>query len=199
MGAAPEIPTEQLDKPKQDRLLLWFTLKSVPGIGNHLFKRLIHHFKYPDIVLDATPDELLEVEGITPRLAAAIKRQRSTDKIRAEIDRTLQKGYSVITMADSDYPPLLREIPDPPPYLYVAGRLRQTQRAISVVGSRNATDYGLSTTRRMCKHLAEKKLTVVSGMPSRRPAAERLPKSATATNTRMAAKRSIGLFQKAEL
>jgi DNA processing protein len=164
MGETSKNPAKQFDKSRHDNLLQWFTLKSVSGIGNHLFKRLIQHFNSPDSVLNASTEELLQVEGLTPRLATAIKKQRPTDVMRVEIDRAAQKGFRVVTMADAAYPPLLREIPDPPPFIYVAGRLRQMQRTISVVGSRNATDYGLATTRRLCRHLAEKKLTVVSGM-----------------------------------
>jgi len=61
-------------------------------------------------------------------------------------------------------PALLRHIPDPPPFLYVYGNLHATQKNIAVVGSRNATGYGISITKKICADLAALKLTVVSGM-----------------------------------
>ncbi len=147
-----------------DHILPWFTLKSVPGIGDLLFKRLIDRFNSPESIFGATRDELLEVEGITPRLVAAIKQRKIPDPVKKEFDRVLQKGYRIVTMADSDYPPLLLQIPDPPPFLYVFGRLDGSIKNVAVVGSRNATSYGRSTTRRLCRDLARLKITVVSGM-----------------------------------
>jgi DNA processing protein len=58
----------------------------------------------------------------------------------------------------------LREIPDPPPYLYVYGKLDERPKKIAVVGSRHATTYGINTARDLCKDLASLGITVVSGM-----------------------------------
>ena len=67
-------------------------------------------------------------------------------------------------MNDPDYPELLLQIPDPPPFLYLYGRLEQKASAIAVVGSRMATRYGVSVARRLSADLAACGLTVVSGM-----------------------------------
>ena len=147
-----------------NHILPWFILRSVPGIGNLLFKRLIDRFNSPEFILGATRDELLEVEGITPRLVAAIKQRKIPDPVKKDFDLVLEKGYKIVTMADSDYPPLLLQIPDPPPFLYVFGRLDDSIKNVAVVGSRNATSYGRSTTRRLCRDLAQLKITIVSGM-----------------------------------
>jgi len=147
-----------------EKILPWFFLKSVPGIGNHTFKRLFDHFSSPDLVLQSDYNELLQVEGMTRRLASAIKKHKLPDLVRRELDNTIQRGYRIITMSDAEYPPLLLQIPDPPPFLYVYGSLNTSTRCIAVVGSRNATSYGVSTTIRLCSDLASRKITVVSGM-----------------------------------
>ncbi|HUT43329.1 MAG TPA: DNA-processing protein DprA [Desulfobacterales bacterium] len=147
-----------------EKILPWFFLKSVPGIGNHTFKRLFDHFSSPDLVLKSSYNELLQVEGMTRRLATAIKKHKLPDRVRRELDNTIQRGYRIITMADLQYPPLLLQIPDPPPFLYVYGSLNTSAGCIAVVGSRNATSYGVSTTIRLCSDLASRKITVVSGM-----------------------------------
>jgi DNA processing protein len=54
----------------------WFALKSVPGVGNLLFKRLVDHFGSPRAALTAGMPELQAVQGVTSRLAAAIRRHR---------------------------------------------------------------------------------------------------------------------------
>jgi DNA processing protein len=147
-----------------DNILSWFALKSVPGIGNHLFKRLIDRFNTPEAVFKATREDLGEVEGITPRLAAAIKQHKIGDPVKKDFDLVMRKRYKIITMADAEYPPLLLQIPDPPPFLYVFGSLNDSIRNLAVVGSRNATRYGISTTRRLCHDLAKLNITIVSGM-----------------------------------
>ncbi len=142
----------------------WFLLKHVPGIGNLLFKRLIDHFRFPQNVFEASDEHLSEVEGITPRLIASIRQARLPDEALREIELVEEKGYQLLFLTDTLYPPLLREIPDPPPFLYVSGTMNASENFIAVVGSRNATYYGISTTRRICSDLVEKGMTIVSGM-----------------------------------
>lgn len=147
-----------------DDILPWFFLKSVPGVGNLLFKRLLKRFQSPAQVFQASQEELLAVEGISARIAATIQDYKIPAKVNAELELLAKKRYRIVTMTDSDYPQLLREIPDPPPYLYVSGRLHGSPKKIAVVGSRNATVYGISTTKNLCANLAMLDITVVSGM-----------------------------------
>ncbi len=142
----------------------WLALKSVPGIGNLIFRRLVERFASPQAVFSANDASLLTVQGVTARLVDAIRRQRPTDAIERELDAVRKNGYALIPLTDRRYPPLLLQIPDPPPYLYVYGSLPAEGLAIAVVGSRNATDYGITATRRLCMDLAGKGVTIVSGM-----------------------------------
>jgi DNA processing protein len=147
-----------------DLYLPWFTLKYVPGIGNHLFKRLIERFGSPEDVFDASTAMLLEVEGISPRLISALRQAKLPEEAQKDLDRVVRKGYRILCMTDPDYPSLLREIPDPPPFLYVSGTLDASEHSLAVVGSRNATAYGVTTTLRLCSELVGKGLAIVSGM-----------------------------------
>jgi DNA processing protein len=145
-------------------LLPWLSLKSVSGIGNHLFKRLIIRFKSPQMVFSASRQQLLQVEGVTTRVVNSIRIHKASDKLQRELDQIDQKGFQLLTMLDPKYPPLLREIPDPPPYLYVYGKLEGSLDNIAMVGSRHATPYGIATTRSLSEDLARLGITVVSGM-----------------------------------
>ncbi len=143
----------------------WFALKSVPGIGNLLFRRLVEHFQTPESVFDADDKQLLAIRGVTAKVVAGIRRHRNgSDAIDREMASVRKKGYTVVTWQDRRYPSLLRQIPDPPPYLYVYGALPDTGLHIAVVGSRNATAYGISATRRLCGDLARHDVAIVSGM-----------------------------------
>jgi len=142
----------------------WITLQSVPGVGNLLFRRLIDRFGSPDTVLHSEPEALCGVEGISPAVARRILSHKPPERLRRLTRRTLEQGYGIIRLTDPEYPPLLREIPDPPPLLYVNGRLLPSAGNIAVVGSRNATRYGIENTLELARQLAENRLTVVSGM-----------------------------------
>ncbi len=149
---------------ERERLLPWFSLRSVPGIGCHLFKRLLDAFGSPQSVLAASADRLCAVQGLTEKTARALLRHRTPQSALFALDRALDAGYSVVTLSDPSYPPLLREIPDPPAYLYVAGTLDGIERCVAVVGSRHPTDYGVANTWELSRALAERGFTVVSGM-----------------------------------
>jgi DNA processing protein len=151
-------------RPQTEELLPWFTLKGVKGVGNLLFKRLIERFETPARVLSASRDQLTAVAGIAPRLAAAIGRALPPDDARREIDEARRRGWAIVPLTAAGYPLLLREIPDPPPFLYVAGRIDPSARHIALVGSRNATGYGLGITRQLARDLTAADVTVASGM-----------------------------------
>ncbi len=86
----------------------------------------------------------------------------------AELDRaerlaaTLPRyGVVVLALPDRGYPPLLREIPDPPPVLFVRGRLDdRDDPAVAIVGSRRATTYGEAVARYLAEDLAGGGVTV---------------------------------------
>ncbi len=82
-----------------------------------------------------------------------------------ELEACEMLGARVLTFWDEDYPASLRDIPHPPPLLYVLGRiLREDSAAIAVVGSRYPSLYGISQTRKFTARLAQSGLTVVSGL-----------------------------------
>lgn len=146
------------------RIVPWLTLKSVPGVGNLLYARLLEKLKTPENVLSASNEDLAQVEGITPKIANAIRRQQTPHWVMRDIDQVQKKGFTFVTCRDELYPPLLRELPDPPPLLYIYGRLTSIRHPISIVGSRNATTYGRKTARGLGRQLAEAGATIVSGM-----------------------------------
>jgi DNA processing protein len=78
-----------------DNILPWFTLKSVPGIGDLLFKRLIDRFNSPELVFEATQEDLVGVDGITPRLAAAIKQSKISGSVKKDLDLVMQKNIKL--------------------------------------------------------------------------------------------------------
>lgn len=148
----------------EEELSAWLLLKRVKGLGDLLLKRLYDHFGSPCRMLNASERELLAVEGISPKVVDRLRRQTLSAAVTRDLDFIRRKGYRILTLSDSRYPVLLRQIPDPPPVLYVAGDPADLTHPIAVVGSRNATPYGRETTRRLCYDLAQLKFAVISGM-----------------------------------
>jgi DNA processing protein len=147
-----------------ESVLHWLALKTVPGVGNRLFLRLLNHFGEPERVFKATAAELMKIEGVNAGLSAALLNYRVPKEVHEDLSLVRKNGLRVVTFSDPDYPALLRYIHDPPPALYVRGRLLPDSLNIAIVGSRNATPYGRTTTERLGTDLAERGFTVVSGM-----------------------------------
>lgn len=82
---------------------------------------------------------------------------------QAPLRRVEELGLSLIAPEDEDYPESFHLVREPPPLLYVAGRLPDGP-AVSLIGSRRATSYGLRQARRFGSVLAESGLCIVSGL-----------------------------------
>lgn len=147
-----------------ESLIQWLGLKSVPGVGNRLFLHLIEHFESPKKVFSAPRRELLKVEGVSDRLVPVIQRYKIPRGVKEDLSLAQKNGVKIITFSDPDYPSLLRHIHDPPPVLYVRGKLHGDSLNIAIVGSRNPTLYGRTVTERLSGDLAQRGFTVVSGM-----------------------------------
>lgn len=142
----------------------WIGLKAVPGIGNVAFRRLLERFDTPKAVFEASAEQLFHVKGISKAIVDSIK-SGSWKRFAEEESRRLElTGINLITFTSSDYPKSLFEIPDPPPFMYIKGKIYSRELSLAVVGSRRATSYGLITTRRIAKELAVRGVSIISGM-----------------------------------
>ncbi len=139
-------------------------LNLVEQVGPIRLRHLLQHFGSAAGVLQASEGALLRVPGIGPEVAAAIASWERTVDLKAELRRIGEHGCRVLVEADPEYPPLLREIYDPPIVLYVRGRLlREDRNAVGLVGSRQTTHYGIEVARRLGYQLGYVGVTVVSG------------------------------------
>ena len=140
-------------------------LSLVPGVGPARVRALLAALGSAAAVMRAPVSGLVRVEGVGRQTAGAI---RSWDG-HAEVDRQLARaravGARLVALADDEYPALLREIYDPPPFLWVRGRLTAADAdAVAVVGTRRASDYGRRAAEAFAGDLARAGVTVVSGL-----------------------------------
>ena len=83
----------------------------------------------------------------------------------ADIELWESQGRRFLTILDEDYPSRLRGIHEAPPVLFGNGTLRRDDPAVSVVGSRVASERSLSTARSVATSLAQEGVTVLAGDP----------------------------------
>ena len=140
-------------------------LNMLPGIGPIRCRRLIDGLGSASEVLRANKKAWLSVHGIGPEIASTLANWQNLCDPAAEIEACRSRGISLITPADESYPPLLREIYDSPLLLYCWGELKgQDHQALSIVGSRRCSHYGLQVTRKLSYQLAASGQTIVSGL-----------------------------------
>lgn len=143
----------------------WLALGRIRGVGGVSFKKITARFADPAAVFRASAAELAEIEGLHRELIHSIANFNDWAEIDKEIQRARAAGVKMIPFSDAAYPASLRAIADPPPLLYVKGELRDNDsRAIAIVGSRSASDYGRRIARDLARGLASFGFTVVSGM-----------------------------------
>lgn len=134
------------------------------GLGTRGAHKLIGHFGSPQAVFTASLTEL-ESTGITAPVAQAIFAQAGLKDAEKEIDAARKSTCRLITLIEGDYPPLLKQIEDPPLVLYVRGNPELLSRhAMAIVGTRRPTAYGTSVTLRLASDLAQRGLVIVSGL-----------------------------------
>jgi DNA processing protein len=147
-----------------DRQIPWLALNLALGDNLRLLKTVLERFPRPSEALEAFPSELAGL-GLDAERAARLASPGLLEAAHKEFDRLKKKGYSLVTFEDNDYPVYLKEIFDPPPVLYCAGRVEALQGpAVAVVGSRTPTPYGRAVAERLAADLASRGIVIVSGL-----------------------------------
>ncbi|MGZ8442243.1 MAG: DNA-processing protein DprA [Candidatus Binatia bacterium] len=143
----------------------WLALTRVKGLGCVSFKKLVAHFGDPTRALAAAPSELAAIEGLQRDAIDGMLGFTQWAEVDSDLKRIRSAGITLVCYTDADYPARLRTIADPPPLLYVKGALTDADaKAVAIVGSRSASDYGRRVARDLARGLASFGFTVVSGM-----------------------------------
>ncbi len=149
-----------------DELSAWLHLAHARGMKPAALRALLGAFGLPQRVLAQPFDALAAVAGAQASRAALAPPAAGFAQQCAAVQAWRElPGNALVTLADPAYPPRLLTMPDPPPLLYVKGRLDLLHaRSVAVVGSRSATPQALEDARRFARTLAAAGLSVVSGL-----------------------------------
>jgi DNA processing protein len=168
-GSAPN-PVPDAPVHDSDDLRAWLQLAHANRLRPLALRQLLTEFGGPIAVLSESFAALAEVAGADAAKAvlappADIEQTPFDDYIESVRHWAGAPENHVLTLADAAYPQALLTMPDPPPLLYVKGRLDLLQtRAVAVVGSRHATPQGLEDARRFSRAFSDAGLAVVSGL-----------------------------------
>ena len=146
--------------PRRARLIL----NALPNLGPVTLRRLLDAFGTPEAALAASRGRLLGVKGVGSAVADTIAGWRPLFDPEREETRLKERGMAFVIPEDAAYPPLLREIYDPPIGLYALGGYRPDARCVAIVGTRKPTPYGKSLARETAAGLAGAGWCVVSGL-----------------------------------
>jgi len=148
-----------------DRVSAYLLLNLLPEIGPLRMHRLLEHFGEVEKIFSAEISELCQVEDIGEKLAKRILSAPKEVDLEKELKLIEKYQVKLIFWGDANYPPALKTLPDSPIVLYLRGELKEEDIfAISIVGTRRATNYGKLATEKLAKGLAEAKITVISGL-----------------------------------
>jgi DNA processing protein len=129
-------------------LASWLHLTLTPGIGAAAIRGQLKQFGLPENIVGGKPAPEAVMRAVERALAWAA-----------------EDSHHILTLADDEYPQALLEISDPPPLLYLTGRVELLRReSLAVVGSRNATAQGEQNAESFARALSERGLTIVSGL-----------------------------------
>lgn len=138
-------------------------LLSIPGVGYQTVFKLRRHFSSYEEIWRADETELASA-NIEHKTGEAISNERSRTDPAQKMYVLEKEGVSLIEPRDENFPLLLKEIPFPPQWLYIKGRVTPNEKALAVVGSRKPTSYGREATERIISELAAiSPVAVISG------------------------------------
>ncbi|MGM0472212.1 MAG: DNA-processing protein DprA [Bacillota bacterium] len=143
----------------------WLGLIKLQGLGPKLIKNLIDFFGDAHSIWQASQEELCQVNLVGAKRSRQIIKDRAEIDLDYELEQLDRLNINFLTLTDSDYPSLLKNIYDPPPVLFYQGTLNQQDLiSLSIVGSRKCTTYGRRVAERLADNLAQQGFTIVSGL-----------------------------------
>lgn len=148
-------------------LLHWIWLATRPNLHEREQQILLQHFRDPEDIFYGDSKAFAGIEGLSEAGLEALQ-DKDLKQAHAILRDCDAQHIHICTFHDGAYPGRLKNIADPPVVLYYKGRMPQLDDCpvITVVGTRNASGYGMNTAARLGGQIARCGGTVVSGMAS---------------------------------
>lgn len=155
---------EHQERIMDNETVYWLGLSRIEGLGVRGAHKLIGYFESPKAAYMASLTEL-EGSGLPAGVCQSVFAQAGLKEAEKEMEAAENAGCHLLHYGRADYPPMLRQIVDPPLVLYVKGDIQALSgHCLAVVGSRRPTAYGLQIARKLARDLAERNMVIVSGL-----------------------------------
>lgn len=146
-------------------LLHQIALTNLKNIGATLSKIIVAYFGDAEKVFAGNEKRLMKVPGIGEKTVAQLNFAEALRKAEAEMKFIEKHNIDVFLYTDPRYPKRLKNCNDAPLLLYSRGNANlNKQHVISIVGTRNATDYGRQLCRQLIEELQQYNVLIVSGL-----------------------------------
>ncbi len=141
----------------------WIWLNSIEGMDVTSFYALIAEYTDAKTVFEA--DDIDEkMLKLSPNLRRSIMGSQTENAIELALSKIKRHNIVAVTRLSPEYPISLQNIELPPPVLYVRGELINEEKALTVIGSRKPTRYGLDAAYMIGRDCGKEGITVVSGL-----------------------------------
>lgn len=138
-------------------------LNALPRIGWITLKKLLDFVNQDPVKLLSISQADLEDLGVSKKLSATLSHWEEHFNLEKEKSHLAKLQAEFLSFEHPDYPSLLKMIYDPPIGLYYYGPVRPALNTIAILGSRQASLYGLQVAERLASDLAERGWCVLSG------------------------------------
>jgi len=146
-------------------LLYQIALTLIPNIGTIQAKVLIDHFGDAESIFKAKIKTLGSIENIGGIRAAGIKEFENFAQAEEEITFIEKFKIQPLFITDKSYPQRLLRCYDAPTLLYYRGNADlNSTKIISIIGTRNNTDYGKQLTEKLVTELQQQNVLILSGL-----------------------------------
>lgn len=150
-----------------EELLATLALLRAPGLGPRHRYRLVDHFGSASALFVSHRDKLEALLGRNHCALPYLLNGLEQIDVDSDVNWIEKPGHFFIPLVHPLYPPLLKEISDPPIGLFAEGDLRQFSKPqVAIVGSRRGTPGGQEIARSLASGLVERGFSVISGLAS---------------------------------
>ena len=150
-----------------EKLIYKIALSMIPGIGGILARNLVAYVGSVEGVFKEPVKSLMKIPGIGEINARRIQQKDIIHQAEKEIEFLEKNQVELLFYTDKQYPRRLKTCVDAPLLIYTKGSMNlDEQRVVSIVGTRNATDYGKQVCNKLIQQFSERKypILVVSGL-----------------------------------
>ena len=149
-----------------DELFYALALRFIKGIGDANAKTIVSYVGSFEKIFKTPVSKLQKIAGVGPKAAELFRdTAEAFDAAKKELKRIEKNEIKAVFYFDKCYPQRLLQCPDAPFMLFYKGDVRFNEsKYVSIIGTRNNTEYGRMLTEKLVADLATHEIHVVSGL-----------------------------------